>query len=976
MRLGLRALAVLFMLVILSACSTKRNTPASRNWQAFTTRYNVYYNGKTHYDEQLKQMVGDYQDDYSQQLKIHPAEARNDKMAPQPSGDFKRTIEKMQKSIQLHSIKKKPKKKTGSAKEKAFRAREEFNPFLHNAWLTMGKGQYMNGDFLGAASTFFYISKHFQWLPKTITEARLWMALSYLAMDWDYEAENALHPVKEKDLTDSYLRNLYNLAYADYYLHTKDWEKAVKPLEYSARHAKGTQKNRLWFLLGQTYTQLGRKKDAYSAFKKAGAGASTDYRTKFNSRIKQSEVFQGTNIKGEVKSLRAMTRYARNTEYLDQIYYAIGNLYISRKDTTEAMKNYRLAIEKSTRNGIDKALAQLALGNLYFLQGDYVKAQPCYSEAVPQLPETYPGYKELKKRSDVLDELATYAGNVHLQDSLLTLSRMTPEEQRKACQKLVDELKEREKKEAEDARREEYLANQEGAADNINRGDAPTNTIINNGDKSWYFYNTMTKNQGKTEFQRRWGARKNEDDWRRRNKTTFSLDEGTETDYDDETLANDTTSMTPEQKEEARKAQDAANDPHNVGYYLAQIPKTPEEIQVCHDVIQEGLYNMGIILKDKLDDFPAARKEFTRLLDSYPDNIYRLDVYYNMYLMAVRSGDTAQAERWRQMILANFPDSPYGKAMLDPNYFENLRKMNQVQEQMYQEAYDAYLDNYNARVHSLTAEMERDYPLSKILPKFVFIDALSYLTENDVPKFKERLEYLLEKWPDTDMTPMAGGIIRGLRQGREPNKGATNSRGMIWSMRLSNDSIGTGSDGRPANFENDPNSPQYLVLAFPRDSVNSNQLLYDVARFNFSSFVVRDFDLEQMSFGNVGLLIIKGFGNLKQLEHYRNVMAEKHLELPEGVRPIMISRPNFELLLREGRSFEEYFRYAEQDAVERTEEEVLNADVPDDPADGVPPEEEETEEEETPENPEAPENPEESIESTESEETTEPEESE
>lgn len=977
MRLGLRALAVLFMLVILSACSTKRNTPASRNWQAFTTRYNVYYNGKTHYDEQLKQMVGDYQDDYSQQLKIHPAEARNDKMAPQPSGDFKRTIEKMQKSIQLHSIKKKPKKKTGSAKEKAFRAREEFNPFLHNAWLTMGKGQYMNGDFLGAASTFFYISKHFQWLPKTITEGRLWMALSYLAMDWDYEAENALHPVKEKDLTDSYLRNLYNLAYADYYLHTKDWEKAVKPLEYSARHAKGTQKNRLWFLLGQTYTQLGRKKDAYSAFKKAGAGASTDYRTKFNSRIKQSEVFQGTNIKGEVKSLRAMTRYARNTEYLDQIYYAIGNLYISRKDTTEAMKNYRLAIEKSTRNGIDKALAQLALGNLYFLQGDYVKAQPCYSEAVPQLPETYPGYKELKKRSDVLDELATYAGNVHLQDSLLTLSRMTPEEQRKACQKLVDELKEREKKEAEDARREEYLANQEGAADNINRGDAPTNTIINNGDKSWYFYNTMTKNQGKTEFQRRWGARKNEDDWRRRNKTTFSLDEGTETDYDDETLANDTTSMTPEQKEEARKAQDAANDPHNVEYYLAQIPKTPEEIQVCHDVIQEGLYNMGIILKDKLDDFPAARKEFTRLLDSYPDNIYRLDVYYNMYLMAVRSGDTAQAERWRQMILANFPDSPYGKAMLDPNYFENLRKMNQVQEQMYQEAYDAYLDNSNARVHSLTAEMERDYPLSKILPKFVFIDALSYLTENDVPKFKERLEYLLEKWPDTDMTPMAGGIIRGLRQGREPNKGATNSRGMIWSMRLSNDSIGTGSDGRPANFENDPNSPQYLVLAFPRDSVNSNQLLYDVARFNFSSFVVRDFDLEQMSFGNVGLLIIKGFGNLKQLEHYRNVMAEKHLELPEGVRPIMISRPNFELLLREGRSFEEYFRYAEQDAVERTEEEVLNADVPDDPADGVSPvETEETENPEAAENPEAEGIPEESTEPTESEEPTEPEESE
>lgn len=153
-------------------------------------------------------------------------------------------------------------------------------------------------------------------------------------------------------------------------------------------------------------------------------------------------------------------------------------------------------------------------------------------------------------------------------------------------------------------------------------------------------------------------------------------------------------------------------------------------------------------------------------------------------------------------------------------------------------------------------------------------------------------------------------------------------------MRLSNDSVPMNADGTPANFENDPNSPQYLVLAFPRDSISSNQLLYDVARFNFSSFVVRDFDLEQMSFGNIGLLIVKGFENVKQLEHYRNVMAEKGFEVPEGVRLIMISKPNFELLLREGRSFEEYFRFAEQDAVDRAEEEVLNAEVPADPEEG------------------------------------------
>lgn len=134
---------------------------------------------------------------------------------------------------------------------------------------------------------------------------------------------------------------------------------------------------------------------------------------------------------------------------------------------------------------------------------------------------------------------------------------------------------------------------------------------------------------------------------------------------------------------------------------------------------------------------------------------------------------------------------------------------------------------------------------------------------------------------------------------------------MLWDMRLSNDSLPAAADGQPANFERDPNAPQYLVLAFPRDSVSANQLLYDVARFNFSSFVVQDFDLEPMSFGNVGLLVVKGFNNLKALEHYRSVMTEKGFMLPDGVRPIMISKSNFELLLREGRSFEEYFRFEE-----------------------------------------------------------------
>ncbi len=956
-RLSVGHLAMLFgvavSVVVLLSCSTKKNTALSRNWQAFTTRYNVYYNGDEHYKEQLKEMELNYEDDYTRTLLTHPAEARANEKLPQPTGDFKRTIEKMQKAIQLHSIKKKPKKKNNTPKDKAFRAREEFNPFLHNAWLMMGRSQFYNGDFAGSAATFFYISRHFKWLPEVVIEARLWQARSYCALDWLYEAENAMHGIKEKDLTTKNLRKLFNITMADLLVRSEKWEQAVDYLQIAAKEASGSQKNRLYFLLGQTYRQLGKNRDAYAAFQKAGSGASTAYRTKFNARIKQSEVYAGSNIKGEVNSLKGMLRYSRNKEYFDQIYYAIGNLYLSRKDTANAKENYILAVEKSTRNGIDKALANLALGNIYFAERDYVKAQPCYSEAVPQLDEKYPNYDVLKKRSDVLDELATFAGNVQLQDSLLDLSKLSPEEQLKVCERLAEELKKKEKEEAEAAARAEYEAQLNAQGNQMKNPNAPTQYQLNN-DKSWYFYNNTAKNAGKTEFQRRWGARKNEDDWRRRNKASFAFSS------DDDDAAND--SIYDEEGGEPldSAATAAANDPHNAEYYMKQIPSTPEQIQTCNDIIQEGLFNMGLILKDKLEDFPAARTEFTRLEDRYPDNIYRLDVYYNMYLMAVRDNDSAQAEHWRQKILSDFPDSPYGIAMQDPDYFNKLREMHLRQEELYQEVYDAYLDNDNITVHRLTADMEKEFPLSPIMPKFVFIDALSYVTDNEPDKFKERLEYLLEKWPQTDMTDMAGTILKNLKSGIKLQGGGSNVRGMLWDTRLTTDTLAApGADGQPADFERDPNKPQYLVLAFPVDSVSPNQLLYDVARFNFSSFVVKDFDLEQMRFGGIGLLIVKGFDNLRELEHYRGVLADSQYKLPDGVRPIMISKANFELLLRQGRSFEEYFRFEEQSKVETTEEDVVGPDrtmpTPDDaaPDNSAPEESQPTASPEAAESPEA-----------------------
>ncbi len=929
-------ITAILSVTLLSGCSLKKNTAASRNYMAFITRYNIYFNGDEHFKETLKEMESKYEDDYTQILYMHPAEAFNNEKAPQPSGDFKRSIEKAQKAIQIRSIKKRPARKAGKANDpeyKKWMKREEYNPFLHNAWMMMARSQYFGGDFLGAASTFYYISRHFGWLPATVTEAKLWQARCYCAIDWLFEAESILKSIKPKQIEENKtLQELYYFSYADLYVRSKDYEKAIPMLIETIKYAKGSQKVRLIFLLGQLYERTNQPAKAYEEFKQAGKSSSASYRTKFNARIKQSEVYQGTDIRKEVKSLEAMTRFHSNKQYLDQIYYAIGNLYLSRSDTANAIANYEKAVKESTRNGIDKALAQIALGQLYYIQHNYDKAQPCYAEAVPVLPDNYPDYSTLKRRSDVLDELAVYSQNVTLQDSLLRLAAMTPEQQREVVDKIIADLKKREQEEAENARREEYLAQQAAAGTGLQQGStqAPT-TFMLNTDKSWYFYNQATRNAGRTEFQKRWGSRKLEDDWRRRNKASYSLDpiSSDGENYDEETtdsLASD--SQIETMSDEAAKH---AADPHYPEYYLRQIPSTESDIATANEVIQEGLYNMGIILKDKMEDYEAADTEWNRLLTRYPENTYRLDVYYNMYLMSMLMEQPDKAEQYRQRILAEFPQTKYGEALTDPDYMEKLRRMPQVEQSLYDQAYDAYMANDNARVHAIYDEMRRDYPMSRIMSKFMFIEALSYVTENNTEKFAEVLRLLVERYPDTDVSPLASSYLSLLGQGRKLNSSGTNVRGLVWGTRLSSDSTVIAASEGPAQFDFENDGAQLMVLIYSTENVNPNQLLFEVARFNFSSFVIKDFELEQMQFGKLGLLVISGFNSQAELLHYRNVMErENGLRLPTNVVPLMINQHNFDILTNEGRTLEEYFEAAGDKRIDQIHQSLIPVD--DEPA--------------------------------------------
>lgn len=79
-----------------------------------------------------------------------------------------------------------------------------------------------------------------------------------------------------------------------------------------------------------------------------------------------TEVMARGNAKQMISRLKRMAASDNNKEYLDQIYYAIGNIYLNEKDTVQAISAYEKGNAKATRSGIEKGVLLLHLGDLYW----------------------------------------------------------------------------------------------------------------------------------------------------------------------------------------------------------------------------------------------------------------------------------------------------------------------------------------------------------------------------------------------------------------------------------------------------------------------------------------------------------------------------------------------------------------------------------------------------------------------------------
>lgn len=848
-----------------TACSTQKNTWASRSFHQTKTKYNIYYNGNISFAEGEDAIREANEDDYSTVLNLYPVS--NHEAAKAATSQMDRTIEKCRKCIKLHSIKARPKvnqeKRRKDPEYKAWLEQEEFNNQMGKAWLLLGKAEFHKGDFLGSISTFNYIARHYAYDKDIVTQCQLWSARAYAELGWLYEAEDVLRKVQVDHLSKN-SAPLYSAVSADILLKTKQYDAAIPFVKIAVKNEdrKGNRP-RFYYVLGQLYQMQGDKSAARNAYKRV-LDLQPDNEMEFNARLQQSQLED--DIQKSINILQKMAQLDKHKDRLDQIYGTIGDIYLEHEDTTKALEYYEKGIESSTENGINKAVVLVNAGDIYYKQRDYVKASPCYKEATQILSVENKQYARIQRRSETLDELVVEHNIVVLQDSLQRLAALSEEEQMKVVEKIIADLIQAEKDEAE------RLAQAERAAENDNgpRSVNTQNMLGGGGSGAWYFYNPQLMRSGKQTFRTQWGNRILEDNWRRLSKaSTSSSFMATEEEIPEDSIANEETISKAEQTAEI--------DDHKPAFYLQQIPKTAEDIERSNQQIADALYNMVYIYRDRVGDQALSDATFQEYCRRFPTNERLVELYYMQYLTALKNQNNADAEQYRKAIIQQFPESKEATIVSQPDYFERLKKMSAEQDSLYENTYYNYQDNNFAAVKANKQYAEEHYPLTPLMPRFLFLNAIAVAKTEGQEAFTQELQDMVTRYPDNELTAMAKDMIALMGQGAESQASIGTS---LQDRRTVETTENIEEGDSVLAFSTETNMASIVLMIVPNDEKILNTLLYQVALYNFSQFMIKDFDLKQIPLFSQGqsALQVSGFDTLEEAKWYQK-MLQKNNEL-------------------------------------------------------------------------------------------------
>ena len=841
-------LVLLGLSLILTDCSVEKNTDASRFYHGMTARYNIYFNGYESFKAGMVKISNGYQDDYAEMLNVF--EYSDPSTVSLCSSDMERAIQKASKLISLKSITAKPEiKEKGepSEKDKELLERKEYNEWVDDSYLLIGKARFYKHEFIEATDIFNYCITDAN-NPAIKAEASIWLARVYNETKNYIESLRLLNDLSiSPDFTKA-LKSMYYTTKADLFIKQKKYSEATEPLIKSLELISGKRtKYRMTYLLAQLFEQTGDGAMATSLFRDV-VKMNPPYEVEFNARINIAGVFDinSGNPREIRRELEKMLKDSKNVDFRDQIYYALGSMSIKEGNQTEAIDFFKKSAAASSGNQNQKVRTYLALAGFYYDKPDYILAGNYYDSTVYLLDQKHPDFQTLKSRSQNLNALVSQLTVIQLEDSLLRVALMGESERNNLISTIIAKVvKDESEGKATDNRDRtnlgEYYENERRSQGNIDQ------------EGKWYFYNQAALTFGRTEFRKRWGDRKLEDNWRRSNKARVNVTLGT--------------TITDENSPEKKDSTEKVIDNKKPEFYLRELPLTDSLKAVSNEKIANAMLNAGKAYADRIPDIAKATETFESLIARYPNHELVPEALYCLY-KANKEGNNLKSEAYRQRLLEKYPSSEFARILSDPGYFEKKLADLKIVEKLYQEAYNTYVSEKFKEAIQLCDDASKKYPQDLLVSKFRLLRAYAIARTTDERTFKEELNSLIKAWPGTIESKKAAEIIAFLNQ-KIPELKNEEEKELAAELYLTDKTVS-----------------HVFALVITDPSFNINLATFDVISYNIDNYTNKNYKTEGAVVDKKYILItVSGFtDNDQALEYYKAFQTDKVVRNPSGIK--------------------------------------------------------------------------------------------
>lgn len=889
-----KILIVIVIVAIAAACSTEKNTPMSRFYHNTTLKYNIYFNGRESYKKGITKINDQNSDNYALILSVFTDSKEEN--ASVANGEMEKAIQKSAKGIKLHSITKKPKPtgKAMSPKEKEFMAQNEFNKWVDHCYMLMGKAYFIKRDYMQARQNLEFALRQYP-NSKVQPEIAMYLVRTFCEDKKFKEAKETLDKIEADKKITKKNAGFYAAVWADYYLKQNNREDAAEKLKLAVEKTKKRKdKIRYIYILAQLKEKENNLKDAYKYYEEA-AKRNSNYEMEFNARINMAKCYSGGkgSNKEIFKLLNKMLKDEKNKEYRDQIYYAIAEVELRTGKENDAIEHYKQSSAVSVDNNYQKALSCLKLGELYFAKLEYKNAYIYYDTCMQNITEDYDNFKEIQTLTKNLSELVTYTDVIEFEDSVQKIAKMSDKERNKLIDGLIAKVVEQERLERELAQQESmnsYLFDQR-------RGE--TNNVGSSTGK-WYFYNPAQLSYGKNEFQKKWGNRKNEDHWRRRDKTVVSFDTGDDSETSDSVVAD---------------ARPKNEDPKSREYYLQNLPLTDSAMQESHKRIENALYNASKIYKEKFGDYPKAINSYEDLNKRYPNSDYQLLSYYDLYILNTLIKDIPQAEKYKNLIISKYGNTNYARLLQNPNFVKEQEEIRKRDEQLYANTYDAFMRGEWSTVQRNATNFINENSDSDLVPNFDFLNTMCTARNADTTQFKLALLDFIDRHPKHELKQAAENLLAYFGTGDINALIADlKSRPEVVKQQQSEDGKSPYSEEIvEAEYKFDEMAEHYYVVYFKAEQVDDKRLAFEIRNFNIFNFNMRTFNVVTSTFNsNYSMITVRPFRNMRQSVNYSKMIANSE-DVFNKLRNVdykifVISAENFKLLT-ESRNLNSYMEF-------------------------------------------------------------------